>query len=813
MHRKNIVKYELPAHELKLTCHLEEFDFEDTSKILPLQGIVGQERALKALKLGIELESKGYNIFVTGLSGTGKATTIKTLLDAIKPKAGSLLDYVYVNNFDDLDRPLLLTFPAGKGVKFKEEFEKSIDFIVSQIPVVLNSEAVTKKREKLLNNHNRQQEKLKEDLQKNLLSNNFQLGRVTMGEISRPEIMPVINNEPVMLQQLSELVQKNKISKGEVKKIEKKYLEMQEKLEFVFKKSFELTREYQNELSTLEQKAAQDLLSVTFDRLAEKFDSEKVIAFIEKTGTTILSNLNLFKPQSGGTEKGANESPDLQIFKVNLFLDNSNNKDRPIIIETSPNFSNLFGSIDKYSDGKGGWYADFTQIKSGSILRANGGYLVLNAKDAFSEPGVWKTLQRVMLHGVLEIQDFPGTFQSGQITLKPEPIEINTKIIMIGSNKIYSLLSEYEDDFNKLFKVKADFDYEIKRSEKSIMEYAGIIKKLIKSEKLMEFDRSAIARIIDYGARFAGDQNKLTTRFAHIADLVRESNFWATDDGVSIVSGFHVDKAQKAATERHALYDDKIKEMISEGTMLIATDGIRVGQINGLAVYESGAFSFGKPARITASVGIGQGDIVNVEREAGLSGQSHDKAVMIISGYFREKFGRNIPLSINANLVFEQGYGMIDGDSASITEICALLSAISGIGIRQSLAITGSVNQKGDIQPIGGVNEKIEGFFEICRQKGLNGEQGVIIPELNRRNLMLSDNVIEAVAEKKFHIYAISSVDQAVELLMGKEAGIPGNSGKYPEGSVYYCVEKELKRMYENSGTKNITKPKSRKTK
>ena len=459
--------------------------------------------------------------------------------------------------------------------------------------------------------------------------------------------------------------------------------------------------------------------------------------------------------------------------------------------------------------------ADFTKIKAGSLLRANGGYLVINAMDALSEPGVWKSLKRILLYGVLEIQDMANLYQFSPSILKPEPIEIDAKVIMIGNNYICSVLSAYEDDFNKIFKVKADFDYEMERTEHALDEYARIIKKLIQEEKLKEFDKTAIAKIVEYGARYAGEKNKLTTRFAYIADLARESNFWAHDSGEKLVTNYHVEQAYHSAKDRHGLYESKLSKMIQDGTILIDTAGTRVGTINGLAVYESGHYSFGKPTRITATVSLGTGNIINVEREAGLSGNTHNKGILIISGYFRETFGLRTPLSFTASLVFEQGYGMIDGDSASITEICALLSAISKIPIKQSLAITGSVNQKGDIQPIGGVNEKIEGFYDVCKARGLDGSHGVIIPVQNVKDLMLKDEVIQSVKKNKFHVYSISKVEEAIEILTGISAGKKSVAGKYQPNTVFGEVEKELvvmKKLLKPPTAKGISKSKRKST-
>ncbi len=788
---------ELKPEELKLECNVSNFDFESTSTLKPIEGIVGQERAIKALKIGVEMKSPGYNIFVTGLSGTGKFTTIRKVLETMRPDGAKLKDYAYVNNFEDPDRPKLLIFPAGEAKKFKKDLISAIKFLREKIPNALENEPFLTYKKKLVEKFTDNQRKLMSSFEEELKKEDFTLGQVKSGDMVRPEIFALVDKKPVLIPQLEEFVQKKKISRKKAEEIVKKYAAFQEELQLVFKKSFQLSQDYKKEINELEQKAVRDIIHAALESLKEKYPYEKVKEHLEKLGEDILLNLDTFKGLPSAEDKPEDfTGKDFPVeYDVNVILDNSSTKERPVIIETSPTFANLFGVIEKSFDPSGGWYSDFTQIKAGSLLRANGGYLILNALDAFSEPGVWKTLKRVMLYGKLEIQDFATLYQFSPSILKPEPIEINTKIIFIGNNELYSLLSEFEHDFNKIFKIKADFDYEMKRTPQALNEYAGVVKKLIETEGLLEFDKSAIAKIIEFGSRYAGRKDKLTTRFAYVADLAREASFWAKDDGEKIVSAYHVQQAYDANKERNSLGETKIQEAILENVLLIDTEGKRVGQINGLAVYSNGKYSFGKPTRITASVSLGNGSIINVEREAGLSGSAHNKGVLIISGYFREKFGRKIPLSFTASLVFEQGYGMIDGDSASITEICALLSTISGIPIKQSLAITGSVNQKGDIQPIGGVNEKIEGFFDVCKARGLNKKQGVIIPARNVKDLMLKDEIIEAVKNKEFHIYSISTVEEAIELLTGVRAGKLLKSGHYQANTVFGEVEKKLREM------------------
>ncbi len=788
---------ELTQDDLKWTCDLDCFDFETTVTLSPIEGIIGQERALKALKLGVDLKSPGYNIFITGLSGTGKFTTVKQVLESIRPKKTKLLDYAYVNNFNDEDRPTLLSFPAGKGKQFKNDLFQAIRFLQENIPNVLENEPFISKKKKLLAEFGKSQQEMMTNFENKLRKDELTLGQVKVGEMARPEILMVVEDQPVIIQQLEELVREKKITKRKATQITKKYAIYQEELQSVFRQSLNLSQSFQQKVFELEVQAVNDIVSVTIKELKKLYKIKKVKWYLDQVAENILLNLDEFKGHKPSREENEDGGmvDQLREYEVNIILDNSNVKECPVVIESSPTFSNLFGAIEKLSDGSGGWYADFTRIKAGSLLHANGGYLVLNALDSFTEPGVWKTLKRVLLYGKLEIQDVTNVFQFSPSIIKPEPIEINTKVILIGNNYIYSVLSAYEDDFNKIFKVKAEFDYEMDKTEKALTEYARVIKKLVATEKLIEFDKTAIGKIAEYGARYAGDKGKLTTRFAFIADLAREACFWAKDIGGKTVTTYHVQQAYESAKERHGLYENKMQEMIEQETILIDTEGSKIGQINGLAVYSGGSFSFGKPSRITASVGLGNGNIINVEREAGLSGSTHNKGVLILSGYFKEMFGRKIPLSFTASLVFEQGYGMIDGDSASITEICALLSSISEIPIKQSIAITGSVNQKGDIQPIGGVNEKIEGFFEVCKSKGLNKKQGVIIPIQNVKDLMLKDEVVEAVENKEFHVFTVKRVEEAIEILTGIRAGKLMKSGRYQAHTVFGEVERVLREM------------------
>lgn len=788
---------ELKLDDLRWKCNPDIFEFNTTDELEPIDGILGQERALRALRVGVELRSPGYNIYIAGLSGTGKATTVKKILEKVSSKCPLLYDYAYVNNFKDPDRPMLLIFMKGKAKTFKQDLSSSIDILRRKIPQVLDNQHYVNQKNKLMKQYTEKEQKLMSAFQEKLKKENFQVGQIKQGEAARPDIFPIVNGNAVPVYQLEELIQKGELKEEEAKEILSKYSEHQHELQSLFKKGVMISQEFQEKILELEKKSVNEVVKGIIENLKEKYTDKKIVNYLEQVEESVLDNLQAFK----GTKPQGETSPEgfmidyFKEYEVNIILDNTESNYCPVIIETSPTYVNLFGTIEKLNDGRGGWYSDFTKIKAGSILRANGGYLVLNVNHLFEEPGAWKILKRVLTYGKLEIQDLQNAFQLSTSILQPEPIEVDTKIILVGSQSVYSLLSEYEDDFKKMFKIKADFDYEIKRTDEILVEYARVVKKMIKEEGLLEFDKKAIAQLIEIGARNAGQKNKLTTRFSVVGDLAREANFWAKEKAAKEVTAEHVISAYESSRERHGMMESKVNDMIEENMIMIDTDGERVGQINGLAVYGNDYYSFGRPTRITSTIALGSGNIINVEREAGMSGKTYNKGVLIITGYFKETFGREHPLSFNANLVFEQSYGGIDGDSASCAEIFALLSTLSELPINQSIAVTGSLNQKGDVQPIGGVNEKIEGFFDVCKSRKLTGKQGVIIPVQNVSDLMLREDVVEAVKDKKFHVWAIGRVEEGIEILTGVKAGLLKGKN-YEAGTVFGIVEKKIKEMY-----------------
>jgi ATP-dependent Lon protease len=535
--------------------------------------------------------------------------------------------------------------------------------------------------------------------------------------------------------------------------------------------------------------------------IREKYKQPKIATYLDEVKDSILDNPSRFQPKA--------ETPQLPIpglalpapvdtfieFQVNVLVDNSETKGAPVIVETSPTYRNLFGTIER-SWGMGGVFrTDFTKIKSGSFLRASGGYLVLNAIDVFIEPGVWIALKRTLRNRSMEMQSFDPFYLFASSALKPEPIEVRVKVVMIGDAYLYETLYAVDEDFKKVFKIKADFDTVMERKEETQLQYASFIRKICHDENLLPFDRSGVAAVIEYGVRLAGRQKKLSTEFHRITDIIREASYWAKKDNSDMVYEKQVEQAILEKIYRKRMVEDKIQEMIDDGIILIDADGAKVGQVNGLSVYDMGEYAFGKPSRITAKTSMGKGGIVNIEREADLSGRTHNKGVLILGGYLRGKYAQDKPLTLTASLAFEQSYAGVDGDSASSTEVYAILSSLSGLPLRQDIAVTGSVSQNGEVQPIGGVNQKIEGFFEVCRNRGLTGRQGVMIPHQNVGGLMLRKDVVEAVVAGKFHIYPVQSIDRGIEILTGLAAGEKGEDGTYPVGTVNNLVDQKLREL------------------
>lgn len=797
---------ELKPEELRWRCQPEQIPFATTAEAAPLEGETVQERALRALRTGVELSAPGYNMFVCGLTGDSRGDAVARLIRQMNPARRPSSDRCFVNNFKNPDHPLLLTLPRGSGNALKREMEGAIEFLRRRIPQLFESESFESRRNRLVERYAQREKDLMEEFTRRISQQQFALVRVTVGPASLPELVPVIGGQPVPMEELPRLVQEGKLTAADAEMLRKRYEDFRQEFTSVYRKTLALSRELSGELSFLEQEAASTLVDGVLQELHDHFPQPQIADYLEEVRVQILNNLEPFKLGESAPERSEEgpsdrlsrpEQDPFRVYGVNVVLSHDDGPECPVIFETVPSYANLFGTIQRSFEPTAGWHSDFMDLRGGAILQADGGFLILYALDAFSERGVWQALKRTLTHRRLEIQPMDALFPfATPPALKPEPIEVDVKVVLVGDPWLFELFGEYEEDFRKIFKVRVEFDDVLEWTPAIATQYGGRLRKIAEQENLLPLDRSALAASLEYGVRRAGRRGKITARFNELDDVAREASFLARQQGESQVSACHVRQALDAKIDRHNLIETKIREMIAEGLLLIDTCGSRVGQVNGLSVMQIGGYAFGKPVRITASAALGKSGLINIEREANLSGRLHDKGVQIIAGYLRRVFAQDKPLSLSASVCFEQSYAGVDGDSASSTEIYALLSALSGLPIRQEIAVTGSVNQQGDIQAIGGVNEKIEGFFDVCRIHGeLTGTQGVIIPRENAADLMLREDVIEAVERGKFHIYPVTRVEEGIAILTGVAADARGPDGRFPAESVYGRADAQLARM------------------
>ncbi|HEV2289635.1 MAG TPA: AAA family ATPase [Candidatus Acidoferrales bacterium] len=797
---------ELRPEQLRWTCDPKTVPYATSAEAPSIGGEIGQERALRALRMGVEMTAQGYNAFVCGLTGTSRGGMIVRMIESIGPKTQASLDRCYVNNFKNADRPRLLTLPPGQANSFRKEMESGIEFLRRRIPQVFEGEPFQRQKSRIVDRYTQREKELMDDFTRRIAREQFALGRMQVGAVALPEIFPVLEGQMVPIEEVPKLVQEGKIETTAAEDLERKYDQFRQEFTVVYRKTLSLSRELASEMSYLEQEAASVLVDGVIEELKEKYPNGHIAEYLEEVRHHILDNLDPFKEREGEDEQPPSEgggSPraeraerdPFRVYGVNVILSHGEQESYPVIFETIPTYANLFGTIHRSYDARGGWSSDFMDLRGGSLLRADGGFLIMYALDTLTEPGVWRTLKRTLNHSKLEIQPVDMFFPFSTPAMKPEPIEVRVKIILIGDREMYELLYNFEDDFKKIFKVRVEFDEEMKWGPGVVEHYCGRLRKLCDDEKLLPFDREAIAVLMEHGVRQAGRRGKVTARFFDIADVARESSYAARQTGATLATAAHVREALEAKIQRHNLVETKIQEMIEKGMLLIDVEGERAGQVNGLSVLELGGYAFGKPVRITASAALGKAGIINIERESNLSGRFHDKGMHIISGYLRRTFAQDKPLSLAASVCFEQSYSGVDGDSASSTEIYALVSALAGVPIRQDLAVTGSVNQQGDIQPIGGVNEKIEGFYDVCRVKGMTGKQGVLIPIENVDDLMLREDVVHAVAAGKFHIYPVARIEEGIEILTGTKAGKQNANGKFEEGSVFALADARLREM------------------
>lgn len=813
---------EVPVDKLRWRLDAKTLEFETTDDLDPLREIIGQKRGVEALGFAIQMDKPGYNVFVTGVAGTGRLATVKTLLKKITKKDGIPDDLCYVNNFQNPEAPILLRLKGGAGAEFKKDVQGFVETLKKQIPQLFESQEYINVKKEIMEAYEERGKSFFKELDKKVKEEGFALVDVQMGPIKRPEVVPLVDGQPMTIDQVEALVEKGRFPKEEFEAMKEKQAKLREQIDQIFLELRDLQKEVQEKVEEMDRVMFMKSASELMAPLIKKYKYEKVKNYLEAMLEDMADNLHIFRTQQQppgmqGVMSAVTQGDPFQPYQVNLIVDNGEQKGPPVIIESYPTYRNLFGSIERVVDRTGVWRTDYSKIKAGSLIKANGGYLVINLLDAITEPGVWQGLKRALKSRKLEIQTYDPFYLFTTTGLKPEPIDLDVKVVVISDYYLYYLLNYYDEEVKKIFKVRADFDTAMDKTDESIRQFAAFVKRKTDEDQLRPFDRTGVATLVEQAVRMTGRQEKISTSFPEITDLIREADFYAAKEDSPVVKASHVDKAIEARIYRSNMVEEHIQEMIERGTLLIDVDGAVVGQVNGLAVYQLGDYMFGKPTRITASTSMGRSGIINIEREADLSGATHNKGVLIMAGYLRKKYAQDKPLTMSASIAFEQSYSGVDGDSASSTEVYALLSSLSGVPIKQSIAVTGSVNQKGEIQAIGGVNEKIEGFYDCCKKLGFTGNQGVIIPEANVKDLMLRKDVVEAVKKGKFHIYPVKTIDQGIEILTDKKAGERQDDGSYPKGTINFLVDQKLRELAEGlkrfgeEGVKEEKKGKTRK--
>jgi len=794
--------YEVSLEKLRWRLDPATLPFETTEDLEPLTEIIGQKRGVEAFRFGMSMDKPGYNVFVTGVAGSGRLSTVRKLLEEISSKKGGAPeDICYVNNFKNPESPMLVRLKAGMGREFKKGIHDFVETMKKEVPQLFESQDYLNRKKEIMEEYEKKGREFFKNLDKKVREQGFAVVDIQVGQVKRPGIMPLIDGNPVDLDQVEEMVEKGRFPKEEFEELKKKQVELREEVDQIFLEIRDLQKEVQENIEKMDRYMFNTMAVKVLKPLRVTYKDEKIDAYLDAMLEDMTDNVQRFTSQTQQAIPGLPfmlpEGDPFQPYQVNLLVDNGDQEMPPVIVESYPTYRNIFGSIEKVVDRSGIWKTDFSRIRAGSVVKANGGYLVLNLIDALLEPGVWPALKRSLKTEKMEIQTYDPFYLFTTSGLKPEPIELNTKVTLISEPYLYHLLLAYDEDVSEIFKVRADFDTSMDKNDESIRWFAEFIKRKKDEDNLKPLDRTAIAALVEYAVRLTGRQEKISTSFPVITDLVREADWWARQDNQDMVRDKHVHKAIEAKIYRSNLIEEHIQEMIDRGTLMIDVDGEVVGQVNGLAVYDIGDYMFGKPSRITASTSMGRAGIINIEREADLSGSTHNKGVLILGGYLRKKFAQDKPLTMSASIAFEQSYSGVDGDSASSTEIYALFSSLSGVPLKQYIAATGSVNQKGEVQAIGGVNEKIEGFYDCCRAMGLTGRQGVMIPESNIKDLMLRHDVVEAVETGKFHVYSVKTVDEGIEILTDKKAGELKPDGSYPRGTINYLVNEKLKELAE----------------
>ena len=794
----------IPSNELRLICDTEQFDFETTKDLSNKSVSVGQKRLSSSLEFGIDIDNNGFNIFALGPNETNKLDHIRQFIKNKAKKQNTPNDICYTYNFDDRYKPELLQLPAGRGSDLKEQMDQLIEELIPALNSSFESEEYQNRKQALKNSVQQEQDHTFEELQKKAQQKGLALIRTPAG----------FSFAPMKDGDLMDEKEIQNLSDEERKKLKENTQELQKELQKIIQKMPSNKRRIRENQKNLDREIATNAIKELFNRVRELFsDLDSVQSFLDRVEIDIVDNVQKIMAPQGQQTQGnplmqmmggdqqpqdpgdAADNPVLERYKVNVLVDHSDTEGAPVVYEDNPNYKNLIGRVE-YQSRMGALTTNFNLIKPGAFHKANGGYLILDVRQVLLEPFAWESLKRALKSGELKIESLGDSYSLiSTVSLEPEPIDLNVKVVLLGERILYYLLCELDPDFKTLFKVEADFEDEIDRNDETNTIYAELLAGLIEKNKLLHFHKTAVARVIEESARMAGDREKLSTQTDQISDLLIESNHWAIKNEHDVVQLEDVEKAIDQNIYRSARLRDKVQEAITRDYIFIDTEGTSIGQINGLSVTRTGHLMFGRPNRITARVQLGKGEIVDIEREVEMSGPLHSKGVLILKGFLGERYAENNPLSLSASIVFEQSYSNIDGDSASSAELYALLSAIGKIPLKQSISVTGSVNQHGKVQPIGGVNEKIEGFFDICKERGLTGEQGVLIPAANEKNLMLRGDIIEAVKAEQFNIYSVETIDEGMEHLSGLKMGEPDENGNYPEGTINHKVTAQLQKF------------------
>ncbi|MHB0976106.1 MAG: Lon protease family protein [Candidatus Aquicultorales bacterium] len=780
--------FKLAPEKLRRVCDPAEFDFDTTEQIQPLVGPVGQERAVRSIEFALGVKSPGFNLFVTGPTGSGRDAVVQAFVKEYAEREPVPGDFVYVYNFQEQDKPNVISLPVGVGRSFAKDMDDFIDHAQEEIPGAFESEEYEKRKTEIIGGFEKQRDKLLATLQKDAEQRGFVV------QITQAGIMtvPIFKRKPMTKEEFDLLPEADRAE------IQQRSEELQNEINDLLREVRNMEKEARDRVQTLDKEIVLFAVGHLLEDFKVKYrDHDEVVKHLNSVEKDIADHVDDFKAgqkqaQIPGLEF-LTKKPSFDRYKVNLFVSNDKLSGAPVVMEVNPSYYNLFGKVE-YKAEMGGMTTDFSMVKAGALHKANGGYLILHALDVLINPLSWDALKRALRSREVRIENIGEQYRAvPAATLKPEPVPLSVTVVLIGNLWLYTLLYHYDEDFRKLFKVKADFNIDMDRNDEHVNQYAAYVSHVVGDANLKPFARDGLAKIVEYGSWLAGDQEKLSTRFMEIGDLVVESSYWADVDSNGRVGASHVKRAIEEKTYRSNMVEERIREMIEEGTIFVSTEGAAPGQINGLSVSQIGDYMFGRPSRITCRVRVGRKGVVDIQRETKMSGPIHQKGVYTLAGYLEGKYVIDAPLSVDASLSFEQLYEGIEGDSASSTELYALLSVLGDVPISQEIAVTGSVNQTGEVQPIGGVNAKIEGFYQVCKVKGLTGNQGVMIPRSNVKNLMLREEIVDAVKAGQFHIWAVSTIDEGLEVLTGRPAGNMGADGKYEVGSINYLVEKKLR--------------------